>query len=565
MLLYYFIALIASLLFTCYFIAKWGRNVSVYVSQLFLLIPFINLCYLKYAQASSIEEALLANGLLYLLNFYIQFVFFLYVFSFCKIKIKRGLVFTIFLLLISALYAISLSRYTIPLLYKSVQLESLNGVSYLRKVYGPAHAVYYAMLFVFVILGLSILIYNLRKKTNSRKNISLLILLYIVVVFSFFIGSFFSQAVDVLPVTFIILQFSLLMLVHRIYIYDLDLIVSSSISHGNVIGIACFDFSHNFLGCNKQAISFIPELDALYVDAKLKNTCQLYEKINVLMEEFEQSGKPTRLFLKSEKQTLRLTAEYLISNKVPRGFQIRIEDNTKEQEYIRLLNNYNSDLEKEVTQKTASIQELMSKFVMGMAEMVQNRDNNTGGHIKRTSEVIKILTDEMRKENKFGLSKKFYDDLIKAAPMHDLGKIAVDDAILRKPGKFTEDEFAVMKTHAEKGAEIIKKILGETEDKEFLLLAENVACYHHERFDGSGYPKGISGNEIPLEARIMAIADVYDALVSRRCYKDAFSFEKAWSIIEEGMGKQFDPELNPYFVACRSQIEEYYKSASVEE
>ena len=560
MLLYYQIALVSSLLLTCHFIAKWGKNISVYISQIFLLIPFINLCYLKFAEASSIREALLANGFLYLLNFFIQFVFFLYIFSFCKIRFNRVLVFSFFFILIVALYVIAFSPLTIGLLYESVELKIFHEISYLEKVYGPAHKAYYLMLFIFFMLGLTILLFNVRNKTNSRKNTTILLLLYMIVILSFVIGRFLNKAIDVLPITYNLLQICLLLLVRRLYLYDLDLIVSSSISHGNVIGIAWFDFSHHFLGCNQQAINFIPELSTLYVDEKVKNSCELFEKINVLLSEFETTAKPTKLLLKGEKQTLKITADFLISNKAPRGFQLRIEDNTKEQEYIHLINNYNLDLEKEVNLKTARIQDLLSDFVMGMAEMVQNRDNSTGGHIKRTSEVVKILTCEMRKDSKLGLSPKFYDDLIKAAPMHDLGKIAVDDAILRKPGKFTEEEFSVMKTHAEKGAEIIRNILGATDDKDFLKLTENVAFYHHERFDGSGYPKGISGEQIPLEARIMAIADVYDALVSRRCYKEAFSFDKAWFIIEEGMGSQFDPKLNPYFTACRQQIEDYYRS-----
>ena len=127
--------------------------------------------------------------------------------------------------------------------------------------------------------------------------------------------------------------------------------------------------------------------------------------------------------------------------------------------------------------------------------------------------------------------------------MHDLGKIAVDDAILRKPGRFTPEEFEIMKTHASEGAKIVHQILDWTDDYEFHIIAENVAHYHHERWDGSGYPCGLAGEDIPFEARVMAIADVYDALVSKRVYKDSMSFEQADAIILSGMGSQFDPSL----------------------
>ena len=197
--------------------------------------------------------------------------------------------------------------------------------------------------------------------------------------------------------------------------------------------------------------------------------------------------------------------------------------------------------------------------------MVEGRDFSTGGHIKRTSQGVKFIIDEMLEDPECRVDKHFKTLMVKAAPMHDLGKIAVDDKILRKEGKFEPWEYEIMKTHAAKGAEMVKKILTDVEDPEFELLAENVAHYHHERMDGSGYPDHLKGEEIPYEARIMAIADVYDALVSKRCYKDKYSFEKAFEIIEEGMGTQFDESLNKYFLAARPKLEAYYSSLEDEE
>ena len=170
-----------------------------------------------------------------------------------------------------------------------------------------------------------------------------------------------------------------------------------------------------------------------------------------------------------------------------------------------------------------------------------------------------FIVEEITKDPSYHLKNHFASNLIKAAPMHDLGKITVDDVVLRKPGKFTPEEYAIMKTHSEEGAKIVKNILNEYGDENFELIAENVAHYHHERWDGNGYPKGLKGEEIPLEARIMAIADVYDALVSKRVYKDEFSFEDANKIILDGMGKQFDPGLEKYYLLAREKIEKYYQ------
>lgn len=201
---------------------------------------------------------------------------------------------------------------------------------------------------------------------------------------------------------------------------------------------------------------------------------------------------------------------------------------------------------------------LQDKLVLGMATMVEGRDNSTGGHIKRTSNIVRFLVEEMMKDPSLELNHSFYQNVIKAAPMHDLGKITIDDAILRKPGRFTPEEYEVMKTHSPEGAKILEQILKDVTDKSLERVAINVAHYHHERWDGLGYPNGLKGDDIPLEARIMAVADVYDALVSKRVYKDEFSFDDANRIIMENMGKQFDPSLEKYFVRARSKIEKYY-------
>ena len=201
---------------------------------------------------------------------------------------------------------------------------------------------------------------------------------------------------------------------------------------------------------------------------------------------------------------------------------------------------------------------LQDKLVLGMATMVEGRDNSTGGHIKRTSNIVRFLVEEMAKDPALDINTTFYQSLIKSAPMHDLGKITVDDAILRKPGKFTPEEYQAMKTHSPEGAKILTEILKDVTDKNLEAVAINVAHYHHERWDGKGYPEGLKGEEIPLEARIMAVADVYDALVSKRVYKDEFSFDDAYNIIMENMGKQFDPGLEKYFARAREKIENYY-------
>lgn len=218
-----------------------------------------------------------------------------------------------------------------------------------------------------------------------------------------------------------------------------------------------------------------------------------------------------------------------------------------------------ADLSNNLYQQSNSLMSIQEKVLYSMSDIIENRDLETGGHVRRTSEIVRLLMDSMRKDPKNNISDTFYNNVIKSAPMHDFGKIAIPDSILRKPDKLTEEEYEMVKMHPIKSAEIIEKALTGIEDEELLTTAKNIAKYHHERMDGTGYPEQLKGKDIPLEARIMAIADVYDALVSKRCYKESMAFDEAFKLIEELMGTQFDPDLFPYFVSCRQSIEEYYK------
>ena len=228
---------------------------------------------------------------------------------------------------------------------------------------------------------------------------------------------------------------------------------------------------------------------------------------------------------------------------------------------MNLLSSYNAELEDQVKEKTEHIVNIQSQVLLGMANMVENRDGNTGGHIKRTSDVIKILVNTIQENNMLPLEITFFEDIIKAAPMHDLGKIGIDDRILKKPGKLTNEEFAIMQTHAQKSAVLVESILKGVEEEHFVKVAINVAKHHHEKWNGTGYPGHLKGEAIPIEARIMAIADVYDALVSKRCYKEAMSFEQAFEIMEKSMGSHFDPKLEPVFLLSREKLENYYKNS----
>lgn len=203
-----------------------------------------------------------------------------------------------------------------------------------------------------------------------------------------------------------------------------------------------------------------------------------------------------------------------------------------------------------------------NEMIMGFATLVENKDDNTGGHIRRTSAYAELIAGTLRKNRKYKtvMTRDYLRNLIKAAPMHDIGKIGVSDEILQKPGKLTADEFEKMKEHTVNGGRIIKDTFGHLLEVEYESMAYQVARYHHEKWTGNGYPDGLAGEDIPLCARIMAVADVFDAVSSRRCYREAMPLEECYRIIENGRGTDFDPDVVDAFMSEREKIEEIYFS-----
>ena len=202
-----------------------------------------------------------------------------------------------------------------------------------------------------------------------------------------------------------------------------------------------------------------------------------------------------------------------------------------------------------------------SDAVTSFADLIEDRDDSTGGHIKRTSTYVEMIAAKLCENRVYAsvLTKDYMENLKKAAPMHDIGKISVPDSILQKPGKLTDEEFEIMKNHAKNGEEIIRKTFRKLGNEEYRTMARLVAKHHHEKWNGRGYPDGLKEEEIPLCARIMSVADVFDAVSAKRCYRDAMPLDKCFAIIEEGIGTQFDPVVANVFLNMREEVEKVYK------
>ena len=204
------------------------------------------------------------------------------------------------------------------------------------------------------------------------------------------------------------------------------------------------------------------------------------------------------------------------------------------------------------------LRDIQNKIISSFADLVESRDDFTGQHIKRTSEYLRLLVSQLEAQTEYKavLTKEVSEMMIKAAPLHDIGKIKIADNILNKPGRLTGEEFDIIKTHTIEGRDIIEKTLTNIESEEYIKIASQMALYHHEKWDGSGYPCGLSGEEIPLCARIMAVVDVFDALTSKRVYKEAFSTQLAFDILEESRGTHFDPDIAKAFISIKPQVEQ---------
>jgi response regulator RpfG family c-di-GMP phosphodiesterase len=239
---------------------------------------------------------------------------------------------------------------------------------------------------------------------------------------------------------------------------------------------------------------------------------------------------------------------------------------TKATHYAQELRSYQLTLEERVLEQTAEIKEQTEKMLQmqenvieGMATLIESRDTYTGQHVRSTKRYVSMIVNYMY-EHQIHLEEvdeEYVGKMANAAALHDVGKIMISDTILNKPGRFTPEEFEIMKTHSQLGADIVENILGENADEHLVQISKDVAHYHHEKWDGTGYPEGLRGTEIPLCARIMAVADVFDALISKRVYKDKIPSQEAFAILKKEAGSHFDPEIVDVFLALRTEIEAY--------
>ena len=564
---FYLYTFIAAVILSVIYTSIWQKRFDINITFCFVMVPFIDLAYYLMYTVKKADTVIFALKITYLGGVFLTWFIMMCVLNLCKIK--TGIAFRLITFTVNVLLYLSvLSIGIYPIFYKGLRLMKSGNTWVIIKDYAFMHTMFYVVIATELLISLGALIHSrVRRKDVSKTVLNLLFVPLFACVTGYFLNHVVIKSIDLMPLMYVIAESVYILIVKRMVLYEVsDMVIETMVQSGDT-GFINVGFDHAYLGSNDTAKKIIPGLTELAIDDRIRPNGYFENNILQWIGQFETGDQSERILYSrgdtdndGHDEFYNVVVSYLYDGSKKRGYQIFLADDTQNQKYIRLIDQYNSELEEEVAAKTESITNIQNKMVMGLATMVEGRDNSTGGHIRRTSAVVRILIEEIRKDPAAGLSDKFCEDLIKAAPMHDLGKIAVDDVILRKPGRYLPEEYEIMKTHAEKGAGIVREILEDTGDEEFSRLAENVAHFHHERWDGNGYPKGLKGEDIPLEARIMAVADVYDALVSKRVYKEKMSFEKADLIIKENMGAQFDPGLYKYYAAARPLLEEYYSS-----
>lgn len=540
---------------------------SVVQNIMFLLLVAINFGYLSLALSTDISGAIISKKIVYLGACFLPMLYFFTVCEVCHFHIRK-LFLCIFVFIQTVEFFFVCTIGYSELFYKNIKYINIDGVGSMYREYGPLHIMHPLTICFYFVASITVAIFTFVIKKNVEKTVVAVLICFLAIAStSYLIQSAFGNGKDFTPIIYIVLFIGAIFPIYKSDMYDIvdnDDVIRDQL---NRAGFIAYDRKLHFMGANDYAMNLFEFLKKAEFGKVLYSYPLSFEPIIKEVEIFLDESMNVKgqchvegTNFKINDKTYKTEIHSLVDHmKRCVGAILEIRDITEHVTMLELREKYNEQLEKEVWAKTEKIRTIQQRTILGMAQMVESRDLSTGGHIKRTSEVVRIFADKLVNAD-MGYNRHFLNLVIRSAPMHDLGKIGVDDAVLRKQGKFTDEEYEKMKKHSEIGGKMVTEILSGVEESEFVKVAFNVANYHHEKVNGKGYPLGLVGEEIPIEARIMALADVFDALVSKRCYKDAFSYDKAFSIITEDAGTHFDAKLVPIFLSCRDELEAYYDS-----
>ncbi len=505
------------------------------LSTVSTLVNFVG--YLFELTSTTKEEALLAVKFIYLGKPFIALSIFLFVAKFCKVKLSGWLKGAMILLHLSIFFfVLTCEHHTI--FYSSIDFTTDGLFPHLILGHGVLYILYYGILAIYLILLSYMCIHNYHKTTSAIHKKQLNCLMHMIcstaIGFALYLSGC-TQGYDCTAPAYLIATIFLTLSITKYKLFDTISLAKENAMDTFSEGLMVFDNEGDLLYNNSTAQQIFPSLQ----------TGQYSEDMIQLKKLSD-----CNLSLHRNERIYDVTHRDIIRKNISYGTMYILHDMTDTY-------NYTDRLKKDVAEKTKEVISIQHSVIASFANMIEARDDVTGLHIKNTSEYVKIVARALKEEGKYTdiLTVQYLEYVIQAAPLHDIGKISIPDYVLKKADRLTNEEFEIIKTHPVVGAKIIDETLAGLEDDEYVNITRDVALYHHEKWDGNGYPKGLKGEEIPLCARIMAIADVYDALRSKRSYKEGFSKEKSKDIIWESSGSHFDPEIVATFMNHIEEIE----------
>ena len=568
------VVMLLSILSTFALVLFSRRGTNTLEILISVCIMMSNAGYFILSCSRNVQEAVLANAMAYIGGIFLPLLIVYILIDYSDSKVPTW--FSIVILVVNIFVFLSvLLTDRFPYFYTSVIFQRGDpGILY--KEPGSVYYIRYIILAVEVGLAafFTILTYLGKRSASFRLMVTYAGSLFGVLLV-YLAKNLFNMKYDLIPFFYLVCTIILDYVVARSTIYNVNLSVQEKINELSTFGYIVFDKKFRYVGSNPVSEKFFPEIKNARIDSKIiaKDYAlkDLLKWINANATEAAESKKPINKFTKSivindrnpsERRYLDCEMSFIhfgFQNHVS-GYLVELTDVTEQHNMIESMSFKGESLKREVERQTKRAKSMQMSTILGMAAMIESRDNSTGGHINRTSACVALFVERLRNLDDYNMSENYWDAVINAAPLHDLGKIAVDDAILRKPSGLTEEEYEKMKIHAAYGAQIMNKVLEDVDDKEFVRVAANVAHYHHEKYNGTGYPDRLRGENIPFEARIMALADVFDALASRRYYKEPMSYDEAFEIIRSELGHHFDPHLGRIFVGMKQEIINLYES-----
>ena len=536
MIFYYIITAILSMVNLVFLVYTYENKKANYYFMLSMVIMALSNCgYLALAFSTQLNEAVLAHKISYVGGCFVPLITLFMICTICNVSIPGWIRYILYALSFGVYFMVLTIGYS-DIYYSNLSLGKLGNATVLLHSYEVGHIPFYIILFGYMVAEVALLGYQLiKKRAVSKSKLWILSIMVILNISVFMVGRLINEDIEIMPVLYVIDGWILLYLQKKNMMYNLEDSIASTIQKQEVYGYIIFDDDKKYMGCNKVAQYVFPGIVECKVDSGIDHVEEVKE-LSEWLQKYIEEGEDTHQYRRDERYyEIKLSRVWY--REKARGYVIEIKEETERLKYMSLISNYNSELLEKVKEQTAEltekqqrINELFLQTVTALSEAVDAKDRYTSGHSKRVAEYSRMIAKRL------GKSKEEQEEIYRAGLLHDVGKIRIPVDIINKPGKLTDEEYNIIKVHPVTGYHILSGISG----SEQIAIA---AKYHHERYDGNGYPNGLAGDKIPEVARILGVADAYDAMTSNRSYRSGLPKEVVREEIIKGRGKQFDPEI----------------------